>query len=166
MRQTDRAVPALLLLNLTAARRAAWSAYIVHCGILLFAPFRIHRAIYIFIFLLRSDCNLTLTAWAAYIVHCSILLFAPFRIYWESRRIFVGGAVCLYCILLYIAFVPVKGYCKVLNKIRRRLRKPNLTLTAWAAYIVHCVILLLPLSGFIGVTVQYFFGRAADVLAL
>ena len=84
----------------------------------------------------------------------------------------MGGAVCLYCTLRYIAFAPVKGYRKVFNKIRRRLRKPNLTLTrlageaAWAAYIVHCVILLLPLSGFIGVTVPYCSGRAEGVLAL
>ena len=108
----------------------------------------------------------------------------------------MGGAVCLYCTLRYIAFAPVKGYRKVFNKIRRRLRKPNLTLTrgyapsgvvclyctlrhiafapfriywcdglmlfrrnltltAWSAHIINFVILLLPLSKFIGRAVGY-----------
>ena len=43
---------------------------------------------------------------------------------------YVDGVVYLYARRLYSAFALVKDYREVFNKIRRRLRKPNLTLTA------------------------------------
>ena len=45
----------------------------------------------------------------------------------------VDGVVCIYARRLYSAFALVKDYREVFNKIRRRLRKPNLTLTALCA---------------------------------
>ena len=42
----------------------------------------------------------------------------------------VDGAVRLCCQQQNFAFVPVDICCKIFNKTRRRLRKPNLTLTA------------------------------------